>query len=150
MIESDTDRGSIRGRGYLSLTRLVPLALLLALAGAPVCFGATRDCVPAAAGSNQSIPVDDLGDWEPVNDRELLVWTRGATRAHLIRLARSIPGLSDADVVSLNDGDHDGQISPCGEDSVETDDGGTARIVSIEYLSAARTAQMDLHGQATL
>jgi hypothetical protein len=78
-----------------------------------------------------------------VDDHALLVWTLHDSRAHLVELDHAIRGLLDAPTVYLVTRDRDPNISACGHDEVIVPGLGTARIRSIRYLSAKRTAELD-------
>lgn len=108
-------------------------------------------CEAHARQSHLSLPVRQIESWEPVDAREVLVWTPHATRAHLLRLDRRLHGLSHAPVILLIDGDRDGTISACGHDAVLINrdagsGGGRAYIRSIRYLSLKRTVELDRAG----
>jgi hypothetical protein len=120
------------------------LALLMLFVASPVAL-ARGHCEAHAARAHLSIPVKGLDSWEPVNERTLLVWGIDAARAHLIHLRTGIPNLATVRILTLVDGDHDGLITACGRDAILVTDngGGLARIRSIEYLSAKRTAELD-------
>lgn len=125
--------------------------LLLGMLGA---FFATT-CVAAAASACEQHAVraqqvlfgGALDNWEPVDDRTVLIWTNHSLRAHLVKLKDPLHGLMAAPVIVLVDGDHDGRISPCGHDGIILGDGAdgghVASIVSIKLLSARRTVQLD-------
>lgn len=86
-----------------------------------------------------------MANWEPVDDRTLLIWDTYSIRAHLIRLRTRVPELADARILTLVDGDRDGLITACGHDAILLTDGPRriAAIRSIRYLSAKRTAELD-------
>lgn len=125
---------------------LVALAALLAWS-CGVAAAATSACEIRAVRSREALAGARLENWEPVDDRTVLIWTGGERRAHLIRLERPLPGLGAAPIIDLVDGDRDRSITPCGHDGIRIGDGqgdGTvARIVSIEYLSYSRTTELD-------
>lgn len=127
---------------------ILALATLMVLLGAPsIASAVTSRCEARAIRAHQTLFADRLDNWEPLDDRTLLIWTRRSVRAHLIRLEVPLAGLREADVVHLVDGDRDRVISPCGQDGVTIGDGAggwqVARIVSIELLSKKRTAELD-------
>lgn len=142
------DRGRIRTRFALSLMMLV--ALLAASRG--VAARTASACEIRAFRSQQLLVGASLQNWEPIDDRTVLIWTGQDTRAHLVRLDRPLHGLASAPIIDLVDGDHDRAISPCGHDGIEIDsrqgDGPVARIIAIEYLSYRRTVELDPHEQA--
>ena len=127
-------------------------ALLLGMLG--ILLATTR---PAAAGSSsceahairgqQVLFRGTVDNWEPVNDRTVLIWTSHSLRAHLVKLKNPLRGLMDAPIIVLVDGDHDGRISPCGHDGIVLGDRADGRhiadIVSIRLLSERRTVQLD-------
>ena len=110
----------------------------------------SEECERRAAYSHTCIPVEQLADWEPLDESTLLLWTHGATRAHLLRLGRPLEELLLADDVDLADADSDRLICPCGRDGVvDFISGRSARIIAIEYLSEQRTAEL-LGGRSTV
>lgn len=145
------DRGRISMR---SAMLLIVLMVLLASSRGVAAAAATSGCEMRATRSEEVLVGASLQNWEPVNDRTVLIWTGHETRAHLVRLDRPLSGLTTAPIIDLVDGDHDRSISPCGRDGIKIADGqgdGTvARIVSIEYLSYRRTAELDPDTQAAL
>jgi hypothetical protein len=120
---------------------LAPLPALVACAT----LSRTADA-PAqkSAGEGECLRAAGLSQWEPLSDRELLVWPLGSTRAHLLRLATAIPGMADAGELEVVDTDLNGWICPDGRDAilVEECNCGSASIASIEYLSEKRTAEL--------
>ena len=140
-ISFDRRHGSVH-RALLLASLVVLLAAAHAAAAA-----ATTDCASRAAPAGGVLVGTSLENWEPVNDRTVLIWTGRDIRAHLVRLSRPLAGLSAAEVIDLVDGDHDRRISACGRDGVAIGggqgDGTLARIVSIELLSYRRTMQLD-------
>lgn len=135
-----------RRRIFMRATlRLAALAVLLA--ATPHAAAAASSCEARAAGTHQALLGGSLDNWEPVNDRTVLIWVRHSARARLVRLDRPLEGLATATVVVLVDGDHDGSISACGSDGMAIGDGPrigkVARIVSIRLLSEKRTAELD-------
>ena len=127
---------------------ILTLALLALLLGSSCAFAADGGCEARAARNREAIPVEALANWEPVDDHTLLIWESTDRRAHLVQLDHPIPGLGTAAVIVLIAGDHDRTISACGHDGVmvEGAGGGAARIVSIRYLSARQTAELDPGG----
>lgn len=117
------------------------------LAATRTAAATTSGCEARAVRAQQTLLADRLENWEPLDDRTVLIWTRSSVRAYLVRLEMPLFGLGEADVIHLVDGDHDKLISPCGRDGLAIDsDAGVwhvARIVSIEWLSKKRTAQLD-------
>lgn len=127
-------------------------ALLLGMLG--ILLATTR---PAAAASStceehaireqQVLFGGSVDNWEPVNDRTVLIWTSHSQRAHLVKLKSPLHGLMSAPIIVLVDGDHDGRISPCGHDGIILGDGANgehiADIASIKLLSERRTVQLD-------
>lgn len=143
------DLGRIFMRAALLLMALV--ALLASSHGVAAAAG-TSNCEIRALRSQEVLVGSSLQNWEPVNDRTVLIWTGPDTRAHLVRLDRPLYGLTAAPIIDLVDGDHDRSISPCGHDGIEIGggqgDGTVARIVSIEFLSYRRTLELDPGAQA--
>lgn len=140
-----------RGRNTLGSALL--LVVLVALSsGGVAAAAATSECEIRAVRSQEVLAGASLENWDPVNERTVLIWTGRDTRANLIRLDRPLYGLAAASVIDLIDGDHDRTISPCGQDGIMIGDGqgdGTfARIVSIEHLSYRRTMELDRKSQA--
>ena len=118
------------------------LALLAAAPGA-----SAAGCAARAARAHQVLLASRMDNWEPLDDRTVLIWTRDSVRAHLVRLDRPLAGLTDAAVIYLVDADRNGRINACGRDGIVIGDGGeltqAARIVAIELLSASLTAKLD-------
>jgi len=94
-------------------------------------------------------------NWEPVDARSVLIWMGRSRQAHLVHLAKPLPGIREAPIITLLDGDGDGTISPCGKDIVVlgeedgrvSDGAPRAAIVSVQLLSTKRTAQLDRGAQ---
>jgi uncharacterized protein DUF6491 len=122
------------------------LAIVGLLLACPYTFAATTRCEASAALAQETIPAERLANWEPVDDRTLLVWTLHDSRAHLVQLDRPLQGLLDAPTVYLITQDRDPTVCACGHDEVMVPGGGSARIISIRYLSAKRTAELDPKG----
>lgn len=134
----------------LSLRAMRPgsaLIALLVLAAAPyAASAASPSCERHAAREHKALRVERLANWEPIDDRTVLIWTGTSTRAFRVRLARPLAHLTDAPIIALLDGDGDRTISACGDDAVTVEDGEdteVAPIVAIERLSEKRTAQLD-------
>lgn len=127
------------GLGIAILAAFVTLTRSAAAAGS--------GCEAPAIRAQQTLMADRLENWEPLDDRTVLIWAKASVRAHLIRLEKPLPGLEEAEVISLVDGDRDKLISACGRDglAIDSDAGGweASRIVSIELLSKKRTAELD-------
>lgn len=94
--------------------------------------------------TDSCIRVEDLAEWEPVNDRSILLSTPGNPRGHLITLATPIEDLQLANDLDVIDGDLDGFICAGGVDRVFAAECScaSASIASIEYLSKKRTAEL--------
>lgn len=126
---------------------LVALAALLASSRGIAAGSVISACENRAARSGEVLVGASLENWEPVNDRTVLIWTGHEMRAHLVRLDRPLPGLTAAPIIDLVDGDRDRSISPCGHDGIRIGvgqgDGTVARIISIQYLSYSRTVELD-------
>jgi hypothetical protein len=127
-------------RGTLGPALAAFLGLLLAC---PHGYAASAGCEIRALRAQQAIPAARLANWQPVDDRTLLVWTLHDSRAHLVTLDHAIPGLRDAPTVYLITRDHDPNVNACGRDGVIVPGAGTARIISIRYLSHKRTLELD-------
>ena len=136
-----------RRRVFMRAALLV--AVLVSLLGV-VQHAAASSCEARAASAHEVILAGTPDNWEPVSDQAVLIWTTRSERAYLVRLDRQLHGLAAAAVIDLVDGDHDRSISPCGRDGITIGDreGVVARIVSIELLSAKRTAEFDQSVQA--
>jgi hypothetical protein len=119
------------------------LLLLALLIVAPVVRASSSECEARAVHLHQSIRVETLDSWEPLDERTLLIWTSDDTRAHLVRLEHAIPGLAGAPTIFLVAGEHEHAVCACGRDAVMVQGSGLARIVSIRYLSKKQTAQLD-------
>lgn len=134
---------SVFGRPALLLGVLAVLLATTCPAGA-----VTLTCEQHAIRNQQVLLSGTLDNWEPVNDRTVLIWTGHSLRAHLVRLKSPLQGLMITPIIVLVDGDHDGRISPCGHDGVLLGEGAggerhVADIISIELLSERRTVQLD-------
>ncbi|HEY7889235.1 MAG TPA: DUF6491 family protein [Steroidobacteraceae bacterium] len=121
----------------------LPLLVLLALVIAPFASASTSACKARAVHLHESIHVEALGSWEPLDERTLLIWTSHETRAHLVRLEHPIPGLASALTIFLVAGEHERTVCACGRDAIMVQGSGLARIASIRYLSRKQTAQLD-------
>jgi hypothetical protein len=115
----------------------------------PPALGGQAPCEQRAIRHGAAIPVEDLGQWEPLDERTLLVWAPNSEHARLLRLSRRIEALPGTDMISIIDGDHDDLISPCGHDVVMVNGDG-AEIISIRSLSEKETAQLDRNGWTDL
>jgi hypothetical protein len=94
--------------------------------------------------------VEQLAQWESLDESTVLLWAPNTSRAYLIGLGRPIAELLLVDDIDIADGDSDRLICPCGRDGlVEIGSGHSARIVTIEYLSEQRTAEL-LGGEGTV
>ena len=134
----------------IAIPLLGAAALLLLVSGVSA---ATSDkCDANALARHEAIRAKDLENWEPVDDRTLLIWPSGSARAELVGLDRPIVGLAHAAIVVLIDSDRDEVISACGEDAIAIGEGEAqqARIVSMQLLSGKRTAELDRGAHATL
>jgi len=124
------------------------------LCGSPLSLAVPPEhsCEAHAAAVHESMRIEDLGNWEPVDDSTLLIWAPGANRAHLIRLNHPVQALAGAAILTLIDGDHDGRITACGHDEIMAGDGqdGIAGIKAIEYLSERHTAELDRQPWGTI
>jgi len=100
--------------------------------------------VNPAASRDACIRVQSLSEWEPLDDRSLLLSPPGSPRSHLITLATPINGLRHAGEIDVIDGDLDGFICPNGVDGILVEEClcASANIASIEYLSEKRTAEL--------
>jgi hypothetical protein len=116
------------------------LGLLLAF---PASYPATTGCPARSVRAQDSIPAAKLANWEPVDDQALLVWTLRDSRAHLVLLDHPIPGLLDAATIFLVTRGTDPKICACGPDELLVPGAGAARIISVQYLSEKRTAELD-------
>lgn len=129
----------------LGMQRLRLAALLGLFLATPAGYAATATagCHAHTAGAQDSIPAARLANWEPVGEQALLVWTLHDSRAHLVRLDHPIPGLLDAATIFLVTRSNDPKICACGPDELLVPGAGAARIVSVQYLSARRTEELD-------
>jgi hypothetical protein len=123
--------------------RVALLAALLAVA--PRVLASPAACEQHAVRSHQALRAESLENWEPLDDRTVLIWTRHSERASLVRLARPLEGLTAARIIILVAGDGDRTISACGHDALTLghDQSERARIVSIKRLSRRLTAALD-------
>lgn len=101
-------------------------------------------CEQHAKDTGHYIPVEELGDWEPIDDRTLLIWIPDTPRAHLVHLSRPLPTLRDAEGLTVVEHGEDRIILPCGRDAVEIDDDPTTStsIADIEPLSEAGAVEL--------
>jgi hypothetical protein len=90
------------------------------------------------------VRVEELAEWEPLDERSLLLSAPETPRAHLITLATPIEDLRSAGDIEVIDGDLDGFICPNGVDAIIVEDCSCAStsIASIEYLSEKQTAEL--------
>jgi hypothetical protein len=104
----------------------------------------TTSCEQRAVRAQTCIRVQDLAEWESVDDEAVLVWPQRANRAHLLRLNQPMAALLLTDEIDVLDRDLDQLICPCGRDAVSVagPGGGTALISSSEYLSERRLAEL--------
>jgi len=104
-------------------------------------------CEARAAAAHQVLAARNLDNWEPLSDRAVLIWMKHSERAYLVTVDRALHGLTAAPVIDLVSGDHGRNLSACGRDGITIGAGAgeraVARIVSIERLSARRTAELD-------
>jgi len=144
--KSKSGRTPVRHLGVIDLLpafRLLFLAALLLASSRAL--AATSQCEAHAARDHQTLLAWRLANWQPLDDRTMLIWTKHSSRASLVKLARPIDGLTSADIISLIDRDEDGTISACGRDAVTIGSEVTeaVRIVSIRLLSERRTVALD-------
>ena len=146
---------AIRGdhrRGFVRNCWVIATLLVLYTAACDV-RATVPGCETRAARTHQVLRARSMANWEPLDNRTVVIWTQDSARAHLVRLDRALAGLADAPVIYLVDADRDGRISACGRDGIVIRDGRdvtqVARIVSIELLSARRTAELDPGAHAT-
>ena len=143
---SKSGRTPVRHSTAIDLIPVFRVALLAALLLASTrALAATSQCEAHAARDHGTLLAWRLANWEPLDDRTVLIWTEHSSRASLVKLARPLDGLTSAEVISLVDRDGDGTISPCGHDAVTIGYGESdaVRIVSIRLLSERRTAALD-------
>ncbi|MGH8297577.1 MAG: DUF6491 family protein [Steroidobacteraceae bacterium] len=143
---SRSGRAPVRHLGVIdrvSVLRLVLLAALLLVSTRAL--AAASQCEAHAARDHDILLGWRLANWEPLDDRTVLIWTKHSSRASLVKLARPLDGLRSADIISLIDRDGDGTISACGRDAVTIgyDESRAVRIVSIRLLSEKRTVALD-------
>ena len=125
------------------MQRLRLVALLGLLLAFPASHAATAGCHGRTVGAQDSIPAASLANWEPVDEQALLVWTLHDSRAHLVRLDHPIAGLLDAATIFLVTPSTYPKICACGPEELMVPGVGAARIISVEYLSEKRTAELD-------
>ena len=106
--------------------------------------GKTAVCEQYAKSVGDFIPVEELGEWDVIDDQTLLIWVPGSARAHLVRLSKPLPMLQETEELSVVGGGREHIILPCGRDVIEIDDDPQARaaITEIEPLSEARAAEL--------
>jgi len=78
-----------------------------------------------------------LGEWQPLDERTVVVWTRTDSRAYLLVLGEPIVNLELAGNIYVFDGDQDGLICANGNDRLAALGlpGGMQRIIAIAALS---------------
>ena len=125
------------------MLRLIFLAALILTSTRAL--AATSQCESHAARDHETLLAWRLANWEPLDNRTVLIWTAQSSRASLVTLARPLDGLTSAEVISLVDRDGDGAITACGRDAVTIghDESDAVRIVSIRLLSERRTVALD-------
>jgi hypothetical protein len=109
-------------------------AAALALSG---CVGQPVEHTSARSSTSPvCIPVQDLSEWELVDEISIVLISPDNSRAYLLRLTLPIEGLDEAGDIDVVDADHDGRICPAGPDGVMAADCGcaTAGIASIRVL----------------
>lgn len=145
-IRGDPQRGFVRNCWVIATLLVICTAAYDVRATVP-------GCETRAARVHQVLRASSMSNWEPLDNRTVLIWTKDSARAHLVRLDRALAGLTDAPMIYLVDADRDGRISACGRDGIVIRDGRdvtqVARIVSIELLSVRQTADLDPGGRAT-
>jgi hypothetical protein len=102
------------------------------------------DCVQRAINAGHYLRVEDLGEWQPLGDRTLLIWIPGTARAHLLHLSKALPGLQHAEVIDVVDSDKDRIICACGRHAILLDNGtgDSARINFVENLTERSAAEL--------
>jgi hypothetical protein len=90
------------------------------------------------------IDVEDLSEWQPLDDRSILLSAPGNPRSHLITLAAPINDLLLAGDIEIVDGDLNGMICADGVDAIFVEECAcsSAKISSIDHLSEKRTAEL--------
>jgi len=101
-------------------------------------------CELHAKSVGSYIPVQELGQWDVIDERTLLIWVPGTARAHLVRLSKAVPMLRQIEELSVVGGGPEHIILPCGRDAVELEDASRTRaaITEIEPISAAQAAEL--------
>jgi len=126
--------------------RIISMAAwaLVGLCSLPRSLSAAPDCTHQAVRHHQSIPVRELGEWQPIGDQAVLIWIPNSARAHLLQLTAPLKGLQDATDLTVIGGPGLQPIVACGHDAVVIDGDPATRtsIASIEVLSALRAAQL--------
>jgi hypothetical protein len=98
------------------------------------------------------IRVEDLAEWEPLDNRSILLSVPGQPRGHLITLVAPIEDLRIANDLEVIDGDLNGFICADGVDQVFAAECScsSASIASIKFLSEKRTAELLREGPTIL
>lgn len=146
ILTSKSGRPGVARAAAIHRTHMLRLIFLAALILASTrALAAASQCESHAARDHETLFAWRLSNWEPLDNRTVLIWTTHSSRASLVRLARPLDGLTSADIISLVDRDRDGTISPCGRDAVTIgyDESDAVRIVSIKLLSERRTVALD-------
>jgi hypothetical protein len=125
------------------------MVVLLGATAVAVCVPARPDATRGAqldpmTRASACIRVEDLAEWEPIDNRTILLSVPGNRRGYLITLATPIEDLRLADAIDVIDSDLNGFICADGVDEVFAAECScaSASIASIEYLTEKRTAEL--------
>jgi len=146
ILTSKTGRPCVARAAVIDRTHTLRLIFLAALILTSTrALAETSQCESHAARDHKTLLAWRLENWEPLDNRTVLIWTTHSSRASLVKLARPLDNLTSADIISLVDRDGDGTISACGRDAVTIgyDESGAVQIVSIRLLSERRTVALD-------
>jgi hypothetical protein len=89
-------------------------AMLLALVSCGSAPQKNSTTTSGAVTKAACISVDALSQWEPLDNRTVLLTDPDNPRSHLITLATEIMGLGDANDIEIVDGDLDGSSARMG------------------------------------
>lgn len=132
----------------IHLARIVVLSIASLVLSVTSCnaWASTSRCERQAARKHRFLPVGKLANWEPVDNADVLIWTRDSARAYLVRLARPLAGLTAASIITVVAGADERFVTACGRDALMLQDGyggDRERITSILRLSERQTTRLE-------
>lgn len=127
----------------------VKAALLISLLCIAGCAHSPGTGGQQSAERNTAVGTDcvflqNLYNWQALNDRSLVVWTLGGEDAYLVTIAPDMLNLSFAEDLRFEDGDGNGMLCGFGGDAITM--GGLmaqrSTVQSVRKLSAAQLADL--------